>query len=501
MPKCTIRIKDEVSCAVLGLHPDHLSFFYEEYAVFAPNHFFNPKFKVGMWDGKIRFFGKAGLTYTYLLDEMVPRIVKLGYDVAVDDHRTAEIAFPPAITEDFFGSSVMDKSGKPWKMRDYQVEMVNVLLEKGYGIGIAGTGGGKTSMTAALAMAYERDSKCRSIIIVPDKNLTLQTIEEYDNFGLDVGQYSGDKKDIAHQHVVSTWQSLRNNPHLLREFQVIIVDECHGLRGAVLTKLMMEYANQVPNRFGVTGTLPKEETDMLAAVIAVGPVRYTIPAHQLIAEGHLSNLHIDIMQHKINLKPEYDKFVEFEFKPSPLDPTPMTYAKWKDQYFTDFAAEKRYLQTNPERLDWIATYIDIKREQDKGNVLCLVNGIAAGKKLVKLIPDAHFVYGKDDTQVRKDVYDLFKENDHVVAIATVNIASTGLDIPRIFNLIFIDMGKSFIRVIQSIGRGLRKADDKDFVHVTDICSDLKYSRKHVTERVAFYKEAQYPHKKKPVDIQ
>ena len=110
-----------------------------------------------------------------------------------------------------------------------------------------------------------------------------------------------------------------------------------------------------------------------------------------------------------------------------------------------------------------------------------------------------YLSGKDKMKDRKEVYNLFKDNDNVVVIATVQIASTGLNIKRIFNMMFIDVGKSFIRVIQTIGRGLRKAPDKDFVDVTDLCSDLKYSRKHVAERIKFYKEAQYPYKKRIVD--
>ena len=142
---------------------------------------------------------------------------------------------------------------------------------------------------------------------------------------------------------------------------------------------------------------------------------------------------------------------------------------------------------------------EAKRDMGKGNVFCLVDGINFGKKLAKLIPDAVFVYGKDKKTARKQIYDLFRDNDNLVIIATVNIASTGLDIARIFNLMFIDVGKSFIRVIQTIGRGLRKAPDKDHVDVTDICTDLKYGKKHVRERIKYYNEALYPHKKRKID--
>lgn len=281
----------------------------------------------------------------------------------------------------------------------------------------------------------------------------------------------------------------------------VVVSNCHGLKGQVLTKLLVEYAKHVPFRFGVTGTLPKAETDAMSVRVAVGNVQYTIPAHVLQAEGYLAKLHIDILQLSDNLKEEFEEwkndYLEEWQQENPGQK--MTYTKFKDSYFPDYTSEKRFLQTKAERLQWIADYISIKREEKKGNVFCLVNGIAFGKKMAKLVDDSIFLYGKDKVKVRKEAYDLFKDNDNVVVFATVNIASTGLNIKRIFNLMFIDMGKSFIRTIQTIGRGLRKAPDKDSVHVTDICSDLKYSKKHLRERVKYYSEAKYPHKKHLVD--
>ena len=157
------------------------------------------------------------------------------------------------------------------------------------------------------------------------------------------------------------------------------------------------------------------------------------------------------------------------------------------------------MQKNTDRIDWIATLIEQKRDERKGNVLCLVDNIAFGRKLAKLIEGAIFVNGQDVKQKdRKGIYDMFKDKDDLVVIATVHIAGTGLSINRIFNLFLVDAGKSFIRVIQAIGRGLRMANDKDFVNVYDICSDLKYSKRRTTERLAFYREAHYPHKKHKV---
>ena len=117
-----------------------------------------------------------------------------------------------------------------------------------------------------------------------------------------------------------------------------------------------------------------------------------------------------------------------------------------------------------------------------------------------MIPGSHFVCGKDKRNDRKEIYDLFKNNDNIVVFATVHVAGVGLNIKRIFHLVYVDIGKSFIRVIQTIGRSLRTDKDKDSVHITDICSDLKYNKRHLTIRTKYYKEAQYPFKKRSLEI-
>lgn len=483
-----------------------MGYFYEEYGRFAPNYFFNPRYKFGPWDGKIRYFQKTGKTYVYLLDEIIPRVVGLGYKIKLDDQRMGIQVTPKPVTENYFNTrGVVDNNDNPWIMRDYQVELVNALLAEGYGVGIAGTGSGKTSLCAALALSYEEEADFRSIIIVPDKNLTEQTVREYERFGVDVGEYSGTRKNLIPKHIVSTWQALQNTPPIINLFDVVIVDECHKLKGQVLTELLNVYGKNIAHRFGVTATLPKEETDLQAVMIAVGPVRYEIPSHKLIEQGHLAKLHIDIMQLSADLHVEYEEFLkEWHEANKPLQSSlsntkPPTYKQFKDGYFPEWSAEKRYLQQEPARLQWIADYIELRRDMRKGNVLCLVNGVQVGKDLAKIVPSAHFVHGKDKMKVRREIYQLFDSDSDIVVFATVNIASTGLDIPRIFNLMFVDVGKSFIRTIQSIGRGLRKANDKDFVLVTDICSDFKYSKRHLRERIKHYHEAKYPYTKRIVE--
>lgn len=345
-----------------------------------------------------------------------------------------------------------------------------------------------TLIAAAISKGYEIASNFRSIIIVPDKNLTEQTRNEYAFFGLDVGEYSGTRKQLSNQHLVATWQALQNNPTIVQDYQVIICDECQGLKSTIIKGLLNEYGKDIPIRFGLTGTLPKEPSDALAIKIAVGDVRYTIPAHKLIQQKHLSNLNIDILQLEVDLTKEYEEYVYSTSN------TTIKYKEFCEQYVPDWGAEQRFVQHDEERINWIAQ--DINNQE--GNTLCLVTNIKFGKKLAKAIPGAIFLYGKDKTDIRNQVYDSFKDNNNVKVVANLQIASTGLNIPRIFNLYLIDIGKSFVRTIQSIGRGLRKAHDKDFVKVVDICSSLKYSNKHMRERIKYYKEAKYPHVHKKI---
>lgn len=487
--KATVRILDEVNCVILGLQPSHYKALSDKFALRPPNHRFNPKFKLGVWDGYIRYFSQTGQTHVYLLPEIIPLLKSLDYTIEVDDLRSGTFIEPPLVTKDHF-AHIIDTFGQPVELRPYQVELVNALISNGGGIGIAGTGAGKTLSTAVLADAYVKQG-LRVLVTVPDTGLVIQTRDEYRGWGLDVGEYSGDAKDIDHEIVISTWQALQNNPTIIKQFSMVIVDEAQGLRGQVLQKLLNDYGKHIVHRFGVTGTLPKAETDAMAVRIAVGDIQYTIPAHELIEQGWLATLHIDVYQLEEDMRKQYAVFLQ---ECEECEEPPVSYAVFKRSYFPDYAAEKKYLQTEKNQIEWIAQFIEAKRDAKKGNVFCLVDGIQFGKRLAGLIEGAVFVHGKDKSKARKEVYDLFENNDNLVVIATVNVASTGLNIQRIFNLVFINVGKSFVRVIQTIGRGLRKAPDKDHVDVSDICCDLKYSKKHLAERIKYYNEAKYPYK-------
>jgi superfamily II DNA or RNA helicase len=240
--------------------------------------------------------------------------------------------------------------------------------------------------------------------------------------------------------------------------------------------------------------MPKEPVEILAIRSALGNVVYTVPAYELIDKGWLAKLELRILRLTEDFHDKWE-----EYKSMDPDPEINTYEKFKDTYFPDYTSEKEYLQRNEVRNNFLIDFITDLRQREKGNTLVLVNNVNFGKKLAANIDNAYFIYGKDDTKVRAEIYKLFSTNDDVVVIATFKLVSTGLNIPRIFNMVLVDSGKSFIQVIQSIGRSLRKAADKDTARVYDVCSDLKYSKKHTRERIRYYKEQKYPFKLDNID--
>jgi superfamily II DNA or RNA helicase len=130
---------------------------------------------------------------------------------------------------------------------------------------------------------------------------------------------------------------------------------------------------------------------------------------------------------------------------------------------------------------------------ETGNTLVLVDRVAAGTELVSRLGDkAVFVSGATKSKTRQDEYDMVADSVDKIIVATYGVAAVGINIPRIFNLVLIEPGKSFVRVIQSIGRGIRKAEDKDHVQIWDITSTCKFAKRHLTKRKQFYKEANYP---------
>ena len=478
MASCKLIIEDEVNIKLEGLDVDIRRKLANALKFEVPYARYMPQYKLGRWDGKVAFFGIGGTGYVNHLDVIVDVLQKNNVQIVdIEDNRhPITLNFQP-ITERYWADQgVVWPKGHPAEgeeiiLRDYQVTAINNFLQNPQSLQEIATGAGKTITTATLSHISEPYG--RSLVIVPNKSLVTQTEEDYINCGLDVGVYFGDRKELGKTHTICTWQSLNildkkfkdgsavlSLAEFLDGVSTIIVDEVHQAKAEVLKNLLTRNLRNAPIRWGLTGTIPKEKFEFESIHASLGPVIGSITAKELQDKGVLSECHVNVCQ---------------------LVDT---------SAFTDYQSELKYLVTNKDRIEYIAKLLNNVRQE--GNTLILVDRISAGEMLQELIPGSVFVKGDVKLKDRKEAYDEINEGTNHVVIATYGVASVGINIPRIFNLVLIEPGKSFVRVIQSIGRGVRKAKDKDFVQIWDITSTCKFAKRHLTQRKKFYKEAQYP---------
>ena len=484
MSNCKLIIKDEVNIKFEGLAVETRRKIVNKLKYDLPYARHMPAFKLGRWDGTVSFFGIGGNGFLAHLDIILPIVENDGYDIEVIDNRNNEQFSFDEITENYWAdqNKVWPKGhqleGQPIVLRDYQYDVVNQFLKNPQSLQEVATGAGKTITTATLSHLCEPYG--RTMVIVPNKSLVVQTEEDYKNLGLDVGVYFGDRKELNHTHTICTWQSLNvldkksydSDSLTLAEFtegvRAVIIDEVHQAKADVLKKLLTVNFRNAPIRWGLTGTVPKEQWEFQGILAGIGPVINNVSAHDLQEKGVLAKLDIQILQTK------------------------------DIEEFRNYQEEYTWLVTDEKRLRYIGDHV--KAVAKNGNTLVLVNRIDTGKKLLKNVPEATFIKGDVKLDERKEQYDEIKTSDGKIIIATYGVAAVGINIPRIFNLVLIEPGKSFVRVIQSIGRGIRKAEDKDFVQIWDITSTCKYAKRHLTERKRFYREAKYPHTVTKVNI-
>lgn len=167
--------------------------------------------------------------------------------------------------------------------------------------------------------------------------------------------------------------------------------------------------------------------------------------------------------------------------------------------YQNYQDELRYLLEDKKRMEYIGEMIS--KIAAGGNTLVLIDRVKPGKDLVGMIDEAVFVFGNTKDTTRKEHYDDVATASNKVIVATYGVAAVGINLPRIFNLVLIEPGKSFVRVIQSIGRGIRKAEDKDHVDIYDITSNCKFAKRHLTTRKKFYREAEYEFSIEKIDWQ
>ena len=442
-----------------------------EYFTFeVPGAKFMPMYRNRVWDGKIRLFSPAsGEIYVGLLDYVKNYCDKnnISYieEENVDDTRDVM----GSVVRGFVRSLKAKSKGKTLKIRDYQLEAVQLALSRNRALILSPTASGKSLIIYSLVRYYQMAGE-RTLILVPTTSLVEQMYSDFEDYGWSSGTYcqkvyQGYTTKIEKDVVISTWQSIYKMPKkYFEQFGCVIGDEAHMFKAKSLTGIMAKL-HRCKYRFGFTGTLDGTQTHRLVLEGLFGPVEKVTSTKELMDKKSLAKLNIKciILKHK-NIREKLS-----------------------------YAEELDYIVTNEKRIDFVVNLLQHLR----GNTLCLFQLVEKhGKILYDRIGEdnAFFVYGATSAEQREEIRAIVDKSDNSTTIASYGTFSTGINIRNIHNIVLASPSKSKIRVLQSIGRGLRTSSSKDSVLIFDIADDLcrdNYTLRHFTERLNIYNEEQF----------
>ncbi len=367
--------------------------------------------------------------------------------------------------------------------RPYQDMAIREAILRARGIIKVSTSGGKSAIMAGL---IRNQHPKKTLVIVPTIQLVEQTAKDFMEYGLKrVSKWSGSNSLQADSSVIvcNTQILLSKNTDLnfLSKFDLVLCDECHvfGKRACENNKIF-KFLNTF-NIFGFTGTLPPSKIDAWNIIGKIGPVIFEETTKNLLAKGYITNFSITVL--------------ELEHK---------TFPKFKvdiEQPTKAYLEEQEYLM-KLERRNEIIAKLSI---QLKSNTLIMVDRIFYGELLTDLLKSkttqpVYFIKGEVEMEDRENLRILMNQQSDVIVVAVSKIFSTGINIPNLNNIIFSLGGKSFIRIIQSIGRSLRLHPTKTKANIFDISDNTRYSKRHAAERIEIYEKEEYPYQIKKIQI-
>ena len=449
----------------------------DQFTFEVPGAKFSPAYKKRFWDGKIRLFNiQKQEIYVGLLDKIIQFCTDHGY--TYDFIESKYYGLPFEVNEMISKEGVKDYIKKicKYKPRDYQVEGVYDALRHNRKLLISPTASGKSLMIYSIVRYFVEKGKS-TLIVVPTTSLVEQMYKDFADYGWDVGSfchkiYAGKERETDSQVIITTWQSIYKLPRKYFErFSVVVGDEAHQFKSKSLISIMTKLSD-AKYRYGFTGTLDGTQTHKWVLEGLFGPSYKIIKTDELMKKGHVATLDINVLL----LKHPPNKFETFE-------------------------DEIQYIIGHDRRNNFIKNLaLDLK-----GNTLILYARVEGhGLPLYELInknkspnQKVFFVHGGVDAQEREQVREITEREENAIIIASYGTFSTGINIKRLYNVIFASPSKSRIRNLQSIGRVLRKGNKKTSATLYDIADDISYkSRKnytlnHLIERIKVYNEENF----------
>ena len=469
----------------------------EHFCFFVPGYKFMPAYRNKFWDGKIRLFDTRKKTlYVGLYKYLKQFAVERGYEVLTNDSAQYGSVEPEMLPLEFEQMPILTANQVPISPRDYQFSALEHALKNEKSLLLSPTASGKSLIIYLAARWYiEQDSSLKILIVVPTVSLVEQMYSDFEDYSYTDEHFHADeycmrihggtvKGERIGRVVISTWQSIYKRPaEFFQNFGMVIGDEAHQFKAKSMTAIM-EKATEAKYRIGTTGTLDGTQTHQLVLEGLFGPVHKVTTTKDLINEGQLAKLNISMLL--LKYKEEHCKEI----------------SKLKYQEEIDFIV--RYTPRN----NFIS---NLALDQD-GNTLVLFNYVEKhGKPLHNILKEKikgdrklFYVSGETDVDTRENVRSITETQNNAIIVASLGTFSTGINIRNLHNIIFASPSKSQIRVLQSIGRGLRKSD-RD-TKVFDIADDLhwktnkNYTLNHAAERIKIYSKEKFDYELFEINI-
>ena len=482
----TIRVR-KLNHAVLKVECDRSvgAELREFFSFYVPGYKFMPAYRNRVWDGKIRLYNQiTGEISAGLFPQILSFAEGREYEIDIEETDYGNPNEGNKINADFM-MKYIEALKLPFKIRDYQFDAVCTGIQRKSAILLSPTGSGKSliiyTLMRYLLTSFDKDV----LIIVPTTSLVEQMYNDFKTYGYDVEKnchkiYSGKDKNTSKRIVISTWQSIhRFQKEWFARFGTVFGDECHGFKSKSLTTIMNK-CTEAEYRFGTTGTLDGALTHELVLQGLFGKIYRVTSTRALQDNDTLAKLNIRriVLEHNEKVRKQFGK---------------KTYQE-----------EIEFIVTNNRRNSFIKNLtLDLK-----GNTLVLYNYVEKhGKPLYNLMKDEitdgrkiFFVSGETAATDREAIRAIVEKQKNSITVASLGTFSTGINIRNLHNIVFASPSKSQIRVLQSIGRGLRKTDDGRSTTLYDIVDDITWKTRknygilHADERLRIYGREKFNHK-------
>ena len=485
-----ISKKNEVYLRLTDVEPSISAELNDFFTFEVPGFKYMPAYRSKMWDGKIRLYNiVTGEIYVGLLPYIEEYLKNNGEGYEFADGITSKRDVARSVVQGFVRGLRPTLNGKRIEVRDYQLDAVAHAIATDRSLLISPTASGKSLIIYCLVRYYQM-MELKTLILVPTTSLVEQMYKDFEDYGWSSGTYcqkiyQGHDKKVTKDVVISTWQSIHRMPRqYFRQFGTVFGDEAHLFKAKSLTGIMTKL-DTCKYRFGLTGTLDDTQTNRLVLEGLFGKAKYVITTKELIDNNTLANLKINCIILKY---PDEDRQIIKDF---------------------EYAAELEYIVTKIERNTFICNLVG----HLNGNTLVLFQFVEKhGKILYDMINTQYkdrpifFVYGGVDTDTREKIREIVENEKDAIIVASYGTFSTGINIRNIHNIVFSSPSKSKIRVLQSLGRGLRQQGGDKTLRLYDIADDLSldsklnFTLRHFKERINIYDEQKFDYEIKRINL-